>query len=78
MSIDQRSKLEEEPFAYHVAKNNRVRIDFEGRYIMTLGEKASAQFLAKARDKDTFAVQLLLAKVTGNFKHGNEKNKKKY
>ena len=61
-------------FSYRVVKDGRVRVAFHGRDVVTVAgadaDRLRAQ-LEQAADED--AVQLLLAKVTGNFKRGNER-----
>ena len=44
---------------------------------MILRGKDSEKFLAKIEKTDTIESQLIMAKVTGNFKHGNEKVNKR-
>ncbi len=44
---------------------------------MILKGKESEKFLAKIANADGFEAQLIMAKITGNFKHGNEKNSKR-
>jgi len=71
--IDQRNKLDEDPFDYQMFKDGRVQIFWNRKPVMILkGTKAAdlCKRLENAQGKD---VQLILAKVTGNFKHGNEK-----
>jgi len=74
MAIDQRDKLKDNPFDYQVMKNKKIRIFWENREIMILNEKDSTKLLRKIEGKAEFEVQLALAKVTGNFKHGNERS----
>lgn len=73
-NIDKRNKLNEEPFDYTVTKDEKVFISYEGKQIKSLKGKEAKRLLAKLQsagtDKD---IQLLLAKITGNFKRGNEK-----
>ena len=71
--IDKRGKLEEEPFSYHVSKDKKVFIYWNGKLVMTLKEKDSDKFLARIENVEGKEAQLIMAKVTGNFKHGNEK-----
>ena len=40
---------------------------------MILNEKETKNFISKINGKDDFQIQLVLAKITGNFKHGNER-----
>lgn len=70
--IDQRKKLEEKPFSYQLDKNEKIRIFYNNKHIMTLSPKDSKKLMHKISDKDDFQIQLALAKVTGNFKRGNE------
>jgi hypothetical protein len=74
-NIDKRKRLDENPFSYRVTKNNTVFLDFQGKQVKILKGKESEKFLEKIKfAKDEQAVQLILAKVTGNFKRGNERN----
>lgn len=77
--IDKRNILDEEPFSYKVTKDKKVFIYWQGKQVTILKGKLSEEFLAKIQNADTKETQLVMAKVTGNFKHGNEKdNKTKY
>jgi len=72
--VDARGRLEGEPFAYRVTKDARVRITFEGRQVTVVAGQRAARLAAALRDADDpVAVQLLLAKATGHFKHGTER-----
>jgi len=73
-NIDKRNRLDDEPFSYRVTKNNTVFLDYFGKQIKTLRGKDAEKFLEKIQDaEDKQAVQLILAKATGNFKRGNER-----
>jgi hypothetical protein len=73
-SVDARGRLEGEPFAYRVTKDGQVRISFEGRPVTVVAGPRATRLAAALRDApDPMAVQLLLAKATGHFKHGNER-----
>jgi len=72
-NIDKRKKLEEEVFSYRISKDEKVFIFFHGKQIMILKGKESKKFLAKISTADTIESQFIMAKVTGNFKHGNER-----
>ncbi|TMW70900.1 hypothetical protein [Alteribacter natronophilus] len=74
-NIDKRNRLNELPFSYQVTKNNTVFLMYEGKQIKTLKGKEAEKFLRKAEAAENEKeIQLLLAKVTGNFKRGNEGN----
>lgn len=74
--IDKRNKLDEEPFSYNVSKDKKVFILWHGKQVTILNDKESERFLTRIKNVDTKQLQLIMAKVTGNFKRGNEKNNK--
>lgn len=71
--IDRRNRLDEEVFTYRVSKDNKIFIYWQGKNVMILKGKDSEKFLARVSNAGVKEVQLIMAKVTGNFKHGNEK-----
>ncbi|MBM7587890.1 low affinity Fe/Cu permease [Bacillus pakistanensis] len=79
-NIDKRNRLDEEIFSYRVTKNHVVFIEFHGKQIKTLKGKEAEKLINKlSQAENDKQVQLILAKVTGNFKRGNERtvNRKK-
>ncbi|MBC8059714.1 MAG: hypothetical protein H7Y18_03525 [Clostridiaceae bacterium] len=74
---DKRNKLDEEPFSYDFSKDNKVFIYWHGKQVTILKGKESDRFLSRIKNSDQKEIQLIMAKVTGNFKHGNEKTSKK-
>ncbi|ANX11763.1 hypothetical protein ABE41_007055 [Fictibacillus arsenicus] len=77
-NIDKRKRLEEEVFTYRVTKDNMVFIDFHGKHVKTLKGKEAEKIIKRIEQAATdHEVQLILAKVTGNFKRGNEKDASK-
>ena len=74
---DKRHTLDGEPFSYQLAKDQQVFILWNGKRVTTLRGEDSQRFLIKIQDASTREAQLVMAKVTGNFKHGNEKDAKK-
>ncbi|MEZ5009612.1 MAG: hypothetical protein R2753_15810 [Chitinophagales bacterium] len=72
-SIDKRDKLIEDPFTYKNVKDEKVLIYRGGKLIMTLTKNKAIQLLSKLEGQDDFNVQLILAKITGHYKHGNER-----
>jgi hypothetical protein len=71
--IDRRGILEENIFSYKISKERKIFIYWEGRQITTLAGNRAEEFIAKIQILDGKAAQLIMAKMTGNFKHGNEK-----
>jgi len=76
LNIDKRDKLKDNPFSYKITKDGKAMVSWDNKQVKVLSEKETTKFLRKVHCKDEFEVQLELAKVTGNFKRGNEKNKK--
>ncbi|PFA13138.1 MULTISPECIES: hypothetical protein [Bacillus cereus group] len=76
-NTDKRNRLDLEMFSYRKNKNNMVFIEYYGKQIMILKEKEARAFLNKIQlannEKER---QLIMAKITGNFKRGNERKKK--
>jgi len=66
--------LVEEPFRFVATKQGRVLIYCRRRMVKTLRGKDAARFLAKADDLEARDLQLLMAKVTGQLKFGNERS----
>ncbi|MBY6036602.1 hypothetical protein KUV80_08055 [Fictibacillus nanhaiensis] len=77
-NMDKRKRLEEEVFTYRVTKNSTIFIEYNGKTVTTLKGKEAEKILKRIEQASTdHEVQLILAKVTGNFKRGNEKNASK-
>lgn len=72
-NIDKNDRLKGQPFSYTLTKVGKVIISYEGKQIMILSEKESNKILKRISGKSDFDVQMALAKVTGNFKRGNER-----
>jgi hypothetical protein len=65
-------KLDEEVFSYR-ASRDKVFIFWYGKQVMILKGQQAAKFLARIDGLDGKAAQLVMAKITGNFKRGNER-----
>jgi hypothetical protein len=73
-NIDKRKRLDEEVFTYRITKNNMVFIDYHGKQVTILKGKDAEKIIKRINDAASEKeVQLILAKVTGNFKRGNER-----
>ncbi|ART75404.1 hypothetical protein B4U37_04810 [Sutcliffiella horikoshii] len=74
-NIDKRNRLDESPFSYRISKDNTIFLDYENRQVKILKGKEANKFLERmeAADDDK-AKQLIMAKITRNFKRGNEKS----
>ncbi len=73
MKIDKNGYLETNPFDYQVNKNGTIFVFWEGKQIKILKGKEADKFASKLEGLDAKGVQLALAKLTGNFKRGNER-----
>jgi len=76
-AIDQRGILDDEVFTYRITKDNKVFISWYGKPVTTLSGRKSNEFISKIKEADGKKAQLIMAKATGNFKHGNEKISKR-
>ena len=76
-SADRRGKLDGEVFAYRATKRGEVFISWRGRQVTALRENKAVAFLEAIAGADGKEAQLLMAKATGHFKHGNERAGKK-
>ncbi len=70
--VDRRGKLAEEPFDVQATRAS-VLVRFRGRLVRTLVGKDADEVRAAIAGGDVAAVQLLVARKTGNFKRGNER-----
>ncbi|HHU71917.1 MAG TPA: hypothetical protein GXZ21_07770 [Clostridiales bacterium] len=71
--VDKRGRLDEENFTYRITKDKKVFISWHGKQVITLSGTKAEDFIIDIKDADSKEAQLIMAKVTGNFKHGNEK-----
>ena len=74
--IDKRNKLDEEAFTYKITKDNKVFILYNGKQVITLNKNKAEEFIERIKNKDGKEAQLIMAKATGHFKHGNERTNK--
>ena len=63
-------------FSYRAAKDGKVLIAWKGCPVVTLKGGRAARFLARAQGAGADQLQLLMARCTGNFKRGNERQGK--
>ncbi len=73
-NIDKRNRLDESPFSYRTSKDNTIFLDYENRQVKILKGKEASKFLERMEvAEEDKAKQLIMAKITGNFKRGNER-----
>jgi hypothetical protein len=63
-------------FTWAATKDGLVRISWQGKVVTTLAGDRATRFLEQVEHADEDAEQLLLARVTGNFKRGNERSRR--
>jgi hypothetical protein len=62
-----------ERFSWRANREGVVTICWSDRPVTVLRGRAALRFLARIDGRDDAAAQLEMAKVTGNFKRGNER-----
>jgi hypothetical protein len=60
-------------FTYSKRKNGDVEVRHHGKLASTLRGAEAQEFLGEAQEGSFEEVQQILARVTGNYKHGNER-----
>ena len=70
-------RLGSNPFEFRDTKSGTVQIFYLGKNVTTLSGGSAAKFLSKVLLLDESGQQLVMAKTTGHFKHGNERLQKK-
>ena len=74
--VDEKAPYEND-FFYRETKDQRVLIYWHGHEVMVLKGKAALKLKGQLEGKTETEKQLALAKVTGNFKRGNERKAKR-
>jgi len=71
-NIDKRGRLDDEIFSYRESKD-KVFIFWYKKQVMILKGQQARKFIDKIAHLNGKAAQLVMAKITGHFKHGNER-----
>jgi hypothetical protein len=73
--VSERSKktVDDDAFDHHERKDGTVVISYYGRTVTTLRGKEATKFARRVEILGGREAQLLMARVTGNFKRGNER-----
>ena len=72
-SVDKRGILDGDVFSYRITKDRKVFIAWHGKQVTVLSGRKADAFIADIGEVDKKDAQLLMAKTTGHFKHGNER-----
>lgn len=70
--------VQETAFTWLETKDDRLLIAYHGKQVMILKGNSSTKLLSKLTVATPEEQQLLLAKITGNFKRRNEKSTKRH
>ncbi len=65
--------LSDQPFSYQHTKNGKVFIFWYDKQAKILTGQDADKFIAEIESLDELGAQLLMARLTGNFKRGNER-----
>lgn len=65
-------------FSYDSRKNGEVVIKREGKIVTKIGGKKAMRFLEDASSVSFEDQQQLMARITGNYKRGNERKAKQH
>lgn len=73
MPVDARHRLEDDPFDHRVTKSGQVIVRRGGRQVAVVAGAAADRLVARLARVDDRERQLLLARATGHYRHGNER-----
>ena len=63
-----------DPFTFKITKSDKVFIFRNNKQIMTIKGQNAVKFQNMVLTGSESQIQLYLAKLTGNYKHGNERS----
>ncbi len=70
---DSRGGLQDKPFSYREGGSGKVFISWRGSQVLIIKGRKAESFLHRLKVLDDAGQQLAMAKITGNFKRGNER-----
>jgi hypothetical protein len=73
MPVDKRKRLAADPFSHVVTKDGRILVSRSGRNVGVIAGARAERLRAQLAAADERAVQLLLARATGQYRHGTER-----
>lgn len=71
-NIDKRGKIEEDPFDFQITKDRRILIYRDNALIKVVHGHDAEKLIPTLETSAEKSIQLALAKITGNYKRGNE------
>lgn len=70
---DKRNILfDNKPFSYKIIKDKKAQVFYRGKLVSTVSGKEYNKLIRVKELDNIYELQLFLAKITGQFKHGNE------
>jgi len=70
---DKRNRLDHEVFSYRATKDGKIFLFWQGKQVKVLKGQIAQKFLRDVVVVDQQEAQLMMAKIMGNFKRGNER-----
>lgn len=70
--VDKRNRFDEIVYSYSATQDGNVFLFWHGRQVKTLQGSAAQNFLQDIIHVDEWGAQVIIAKVAGNFRRGNE------
>jgi len=70
---DKQAGLDDSPFSYRESRDGKVFISWCGRRVMTLKGRKAESFRIRLSRLDGPEQQVAMARITGNFKRGNDR-----
>jgi hypothetical protein len=74
--VDRRGRLDDQPFSWTARADGSVIISYHLAPVAALRGQRAARFLVRVNESDTPGAQQLMARVTGTFRRGNERDGK--
>lgn len=71
--VDKHHVLDNKVFSYRTTKEGRVFIYWQKKQVKILKGKEAQRILGLLKGANDREAQLVMAKITGNFKRGNER-----
>ncbi len=68
--------MDEQSFTYRVTKDQKVFISYNSKQVMVVTKNRARELIEDLEFADEEEEQYLLARITGNFKRGNEREAK--
>lgn len=68
--------LDDDPFEYRITKSGKVLVSRDSRQVATIGGERAARLIDQLGGSQE-ADQQLLARVTGNYRRGNERRSRR-